>query len=326
MIDAMTTEIKLVESLAPTAEATVVKGKRWRARIIEANRWGSSAYYPADVLERDGARVFTSGLAMYANHATDSESWERPERNINDLVGKLTSDAVFESDGLYADVEFYDSFVDRITELAEDVGLSVKATGLTEDAEMDGRYGPVLVGLLAADSVDVVTKAGAGGKLTSILESDRTPAGRPIEQEGTQHVADVTKEDFEALKTALTEAIAGLGASLAESLTPAEVVVLSDEDRVAAEAKAAADKAAAEKEEDKVDTVAVATAVTEAGLPASAIARVAADVQAGTELTEAVKKETDYIAAASTASERGVVITESAKADSGLSYAVKLLG
>lgn len=324
MIDAMTTEIKLVESLAPTAEATVVKGKRWRARIIEANRWGSSAYYPADVLERDGARVFTAGLAMYANHATDSESWERPERNINDLVGKLTSDAIFESDGLYADVEFYDSFVDRITELAEDVGLSVKATGLTEDAEMDGRYGPVLVGLLAADSVDVVTKAGAGGKLTSILESDRTPAGRPIEQEGTQHVADVTKEDFEALKTALTEAIAGLGASLAESLKPAEVVELSDEDRAAAEAKAEADKAAAE-EEDKVDAVAVATAVTEAGLPASAISRVAADVQAGTELTEAVKKETDYIAAAK-APEVGVVITESGKTDSGLSYAVKLLG
>jgi len=325
MIDAMTTEIKLVESLAPTAEATVVKGKRWRARIIEANRWGSSAYYPADVLERDGARVFTAGLAMYANHATDSESWERPERNINDLVGKLTSDAIFESDGLYADVEFYDSFVDRITELAEDVGLSVKATGLTEDAEMDGRYGPVLVGLLAADSVDVVTKAGAGGKLTSILESDRTPAGRPIEQEGTQHVADVTKEDFEALKTALTEAIAGLGASLAESLKPAEVVELSDEERAAAEAKAEADKAAAEKEEDKVDAVAVATAVTEAGLPASAISRVAADVQAGTELTEAVKKETDYIAAAK-APEVGVVITESGKSDSGLSYAVKLLG
>lgn len=324
MIDAMTTEIKLVESLAPTAEATVVKGKRWRARIIEANRWGSSAYYPADVLERDGARVFTAGLAMYANHATDSESWERPERNINDLVGKLTSDAIFESDGLYADVEFYDSFVDRITELAEDVGLSVKATGLTEDAEMDGRYGPVLVGLLAADSVDVVTKAGAGGKLTSILESDRTPAGRPIEQEGTQHVADVTKEDFEALKTALTEAIAGLGASLAESLKPAEVVELSDEERAAAEAKAEADKAAAE-EEDKVDAVAVATAVTEAGLPASAISRVAADVQAGTELTEAVKKETDYIAAAK-APEVGVVITESGKSDSGLSYAVKLLG
>lgn len=320
----MTTEIKLVESLAPTTEITVAKGKRWRARIIEANRWGSSAYYPADVLERDGARVFTAGLPMYANHATDTESYDRPERSINDLVGKLTSDAIYESDGLYADVEFYDSFVDRISELSEDVGLSVKATGLTEEAEMDGRYGPVLVGLLAADSVDVVTKAGAGGKLTSILESDRTPAGRPIEQEGTQHVADVTKEDFDALSTALTEAIAGLSASIAESLKPAEVVTLSDEEREAAEAEAKA-KAEAEQGEE-VDVVAVATKVAEAHLPTSAIARVAADVKAGTDLEEAVKKESDYIASAAQA-EGGVVIKES-KSDekSGLSYAVSLLG
>jgi len=320
----MTTEITLVESLAPTTEITVAKGKRWRARIIEANRWGSSAYYPADVLERDGARVFTAGLPMYANHATDTESYDRPERSINDLVGKLTSDAIYESDGLYADVEFYDSFVDRISELSEDVGLSVKATGLTEEAEMDGRYGPVLVGLLAADSVDVVTKAGAGGKLTSILESDRTPAGRPIEQEGTQHVADVTKEDFDALKTALTEAIAGLSASIAESLKPAEEVKLSDEEREAAEAEAKA-KAEAEQGEE-VDVVAVATKVAEAHLPTSAIARVAADVKAGTDLEEAVKKESDYIASAAQA-EGGVVIKES-KSDekSGLSYAVSLLG
>jgi len=320
----MTTEITLVESLAPTTEITVAKGKRWRARIIEANRWGSSAYYPADVLERDGARVFTAGLPMYANHATDTESYDRPERSINDLVGKLTSDAIYESDGLYADVEFYDSFVDRISELSEDVGLSVKATGLTEEAEMDGRYGPVLVGLLAADSVDVVTKAGAGGKLTSILESDRTPAGRPIEQEGTQHVADVTKEDFDALKTALTEAIAGLSASIAESLKPAEEVKLSDEEREAAEAEAKAKAEAGQGEE--VDVVAVATKVAEAHLPTSAIARVAADVKAGTDLEEAVKKESDYIASAAQA-EGGVVIKES-KSDekSGLSYAVSLLG
>lgn len=320
----MTTEITLVESLAPTTEITVAKGKRWRARIIEANRWGSSAYYPADVLERDGARVFTSGLPMYANHATDSESYDRPERSINDLVGKLTSDAIYESDGLYADVEFYDSFVDRISELSEDVGLSVKATGLTEEAEMDGRYGPVLVGLLAADSVDVVTKAGAGGKLTSILESDRTPAGRPIEQEGTQQVADVTKEDFDALKTALTEAIAGLSASIAESLKPAEVVTLSDEEREAAEAEAKA-KAEAEQE-NEVDVVAIATKVAEAHLPTSAIARVAADVKAGTDLEEAVKKESDYIASAAQV-EGGVVIKESTSdSKSGLAYAVSLLG
>lgn len=278
----MTNSITLVESLAPTGGNSV--GKRWRARIIEANRWGSSAYYPAEVLERDGARVFTNGLPMYLNHPAESEKYERPERSVQDMVGKLVSDAVFEEDGLYADVEFYDSFVATINERAEDVGLSVRASGLTEDGEMDGRYGPILLGMLSAESVDVVTRAGAGGKLTSILESERETAGTPIENKKGTSVTDVTKEDFEAftadLKTVITEAFNGL----AESLKPAVVEVVE-------ETKAEV------VEESKVDMVAVATAVTEAELPAAAIARIAGEVANGTELEEAVKAEVAYVGA-----------------------------
>lgn len=278
----MTNSITLVESLAPTGSNAV--GKRWRARIIEADRWGSSAYYPAEVLERDGARVFTSGLPMYLNHPTESEKYERPERSVENMVGKLLSDAVFEEDGLYADVEFYDSFVTMINERAEDVGLSVRASGLTEDGEKDGRYGPILVGMLSAESVDVVTRAGAGGKLTSILESERETAGTPIENKEGTSVTDVTKEDFEAftadLKTVITEAFNGLTESLKATVEPAEVQ-------------------AEVVEESKVDLVAVATAVTEAELPAAAIARVAGEVAKGTELEEAVKAEVAYVSSGS---------------------------
>lgn len=278
----MTNSITLVESLAPTGSNSV--GKRWRARIIEADRWGSSAYYPAEVLERDGARVFTNGLPMYLNHPSESEKYDRPERSVQDMVGKLVSDAVFEEDGLYADVEFYDSFVTTINERAEDVGLSVRASGLTEDGEKDGRYGPILMGLLTAESVDVVTRAGAGGKLTSILESEREIAGTPIEEnkEGTS-VTDVTKEDFETFKseflTALTEAFNGLS----ESLKPA-VEAVEEKTEVVEEAK-----------KTEVDVVAVATAVAEAELPAAAIARISGEVAKGVDLEEAVKAEVAYI-------------------------------
>lgn len=286
----MTAELKLLESVAGSGKTV---GKKWRARIIEGDRWGSSAYYPADVLERDGARVFTKGLQMYRNHPKESDTWERPERDIDDLVGHLASDAAFgdegEGPGLYADVEFHESFVSRINELHEDVGLSVRATGLTEDAEMDGRFGPVLVGLLAADSVDVVTKAGAGGKLTSILESDRSPAGRPIETKGTQSVTDVTKEDFDQLKTELVEAINSIPGALAESLKAAAEPVVE-----AVEVKKPEVKDEHQEEDAEVDTVVVATAVTEAELPATAIALVVADVKAGKSLEEAVKAQTDY--------------------------------
>jgi hypothetical protein len=324
----MTTQIKLHESVASSAETKKI-GKKFRSLIVAADRWGSSAYYPAEVLERDGSRVFHAGVQMYADHQKESEKWDQPERSIDRLVGSLASDAVFEANGeegpgLYADVEFHESFVNRINELKKDVGLSINATGLTEDAEMDGRYGPVLVGLLAADSVDVVTRAGAGGKLVSIIESDRGLAGRELTESGKdQSVTDVTKEDFEALSKTLIEAINAIPGALAESLKPAAEVQPTAEELAA---KAAAEGKPEDKDEVTVDATEVATAVIEAKLPASAIAPVAAAVKEGKTLEEAVKIQTDYRDSLIEATEVGTVtrINESDK-PKGLAYAVAKL-
>ena len=149
-------------------------GKRRRAKLIAADVWGSSGYYPASVLERDAEAVFFPGVKMYENHFTESEEYSRPEGDVAKLVGKLTSYGVFEPNnpegpGVYADVEFYDSYVDRINEIADDIGLSVRGDGTSEEGEIDGRYGPIVTQLLNIRSVDVVTSAGAGGKIVSIL-------------------------------------------------------------------------------------------------------------------------------------------------------------
>lgn len=321
-------------TLSESINSAKISGKRWRARIIEGNRWGSSAYYPNEILERDGASVFTAGLAMYRNHPKESDSWERPERDVDDLVGKLVSDAVFEEDGLYADVEFYDSFVERINELHEDVGLSVRAFGLTEEAEVDGRFGPVLYALISAESVDVVTKAGAGGKLTSIIESEREIAGRPIEQEGTQSMTDVTKEDFEALKTELIEAISGIPAALAEALKPEPVEgaeALAEAEAAAtaaAEAEAAAAAVETPADEPEIDHAAVLAAVAEAELPTVVFPAVLADLKAGKTITEAVKVQTDLREAfGSTDSHIGTILRENdGSPTTGLARAVQVLG
>lgn len=315
--------IELVESIGGSH---ALSGKRWRARIIEGDRWGSSAYYPKDVLERDGARVFHTGLAMYLNHPTQTEQYDRPERAVQDLVGKLTSDAVFESDGLYADVEFYDSFVTQINEKHEDVGLSVRAHGMTEDGEIDGRYGPILLALLAADSVDVVTKAGAGGKLTSILESDRDLAGKLIEtnKEGTQSVADVTKEDFEALSNALIEAIAGIPAALAESLSAAKVV----EEEVLVESNVVVEEVAEVVEAIVIDHAAIVEALSTNHLPAKSAAKIVAALTEGATLEAAVQEQIELRESfMALGSESGtVVIQESDKTPRGLSRSVSVLG
>jgi hypothetical protein len=300
---------------------TAGSGLKRRARIIEGDRWGSSAYYPREVLERDGPRVFTAGTQMFEDHLSENERWDRPEGSVGKLVGKLISDAIYEGDGLYADVEFYESYGPRINEIGDDIGLSVRASGLTEDAEMDGRYGPVLVAFLSADSVDVVTRAGAGGKLTSILESDRELAGQPIDKKEGTSVTDVTKADFDGFKTELIEAIANLGTSLKESLagvTPEEKPEV-EEPKVEEEPK---------DEPVVIDHAAVVEAVRTNNLPNPAIAAIVEALNKRVSLEDAVKAQVDLREAfVSTAAEAGVVTFKESKdgQKSGLARSIEIL-
>lgn len=317
----MTFELKLSESLGVANKSQ--RGQRRRAKLIAADIWGSTAYYPAEVLERDGPRVFHAGLQMFEDHLTESEKYDRPEGSVAKLVGKLITDAVFEADGvdgpgLYADIEFYESYLSRINEIADDIGLSVRVNGLVEDGEMQGRYGPIAVGLLAATSVDIVTKAGAGGRLISILESDKGLAGTPIQEKQGALVSEVTLKDFEAFAVSLKEGMAALAESvstaLAEAAKPVEPAVEDEgeEDKVT---------------EVEIDHAAVITAVTDAELPAEAVTPIVQDIKAGTELAEAVSRQVKYRDALAASQETGtVVLQESSKKATGLAYAVEVLG
>lgn len=214
--------------------AKELSGNKWRAKLISADAWGSSGYYSSEVLKRDGARVFHEGLQMHQDHPSADEAWQRPERSVSTLVGKLETAAVFEDDpefgpGLYAEVSFYPSYVDRMREIGKDVGLSIHAEGLTENAERDGRVGPVVTGLLSAKSVDVVTQAGAGGRLTSILESNTGLAGTPITSKENQSMTDVTKEDLDALAAKFDELPGLFAAALKDANLGAPAVVASTE-------------------------------------------------------------------------------------------------
>src|SRR5690554_7670050 len=62
------------------AKATESKGI-WRIKLIEGDVHGSSGYYPASVLERDGATAFPAGTHIYLDHPTWEEDWQRPERS-----------------------------------------------------------------------------------------------------------------------------------------------------------------------------------------------------------------------------------------------------
>ena len=159
---------------------TTGTGRRYRARLIEGDRWGSSGYYPREMLERDGPNVWPPGTQVYMDHPGATEQHDRPERSVRDLAGKITTAPVYEADGLYADVEFYPHVAPIIEAMWEDVGRSIRAAGTAESGERDGRTGPIITSLTEGVSVDVVTRAGAGGKLVALLESARATVAETL--------------------------------------------------------------------------------------------------------------------------------------------------
>lgn len=273
-------------------------GKRRRAKLISADVWGSSAYYPAAVLERDAEDVFVPGTKMYENHFTESEEWERPEGDVAKLVGKLISHGVYEADnpegpGVYADVEFYDSYVPRINEIGEDVGLSVRGNGTSEEGEVAGRYGKIVTQLLNINSVDVVTAAGAGGKLISILESAGPMAGTPINTEGDQSVTALTKEEFTAGIAELKESFnTAVGEGFVTSLTTALKEALVPEPAPTEPAEPAEPVEDDEGTEPEIDHADLATKFAESELPAAVMPNIIAALKEGKTVEEAIASQT----------------------------------
>lgn len=287
-------------------------GKRRRAKLIASDVWGSSAYYSAEVLERDASTVVTPGIKMFENHQTYTEEMERPEGDVSKLIGKVTSHGMYEPDnpegpGIYADVEFYDSYVDRINEIGGDIGLSINGVGDYVEGEKDGRFGKIITNLVQIKSVDVVTAAGAGGKLVSIIESAGPMAGVPIETKGVQAVEALTKEEFteglaklvESVKEAFAENIETLQTALKESEEKKEQEEATEEVPENTEASEEEAEESAEKPEDKeedkeeveVDVVDLTTKFIESGLPPVVMSNVFASVQAGKSVDEAIAEQ-----------------------------------
>ena len=320
---------RLLES--GTARGT---GKRWRAKLIAADVWGSSAFYPAEVLARDASTAFPAGTKMFENHLTESETWERPVGDVAKLVGKLATPGEYEADnpegpGVYADVEFYDSYVDRIREIGSDVGLSVDGGADYVEGERDGRFGKIVTGIPYIKSVDVVVAAGAGGKLISIRESTGPMAGTPINNEGDQSVTALTKDEFteglkglaETLTTAIKESLAPVfEAPKVEDVEPTPAPVVEAPEESEDEAKPDEDEA----NDVEVNLAEVATKFVEAGLPPEVMPSVVTAVQEGKTVDEAIKAQTAireaFLAQTNSASVR---IVESDRGNEGPSLSLR---
>lgn len=185
--------IQLVES-ASTLENIILREARadYEIKLIAPGK-GATAFYPAEVLKRDGPKVFTKETHVYLNHPTALEESQRPEGDVKNLAGVLTSDAVYHEShakgpGLYARMKVFADHAQIVEEKAAHVGMSIRASGVREAGAM--REGlPVLKELVAAESVDVVTHAGAGGMI--LTEAART--ANPLQESATMDQAEINK-------------------------------------------------------------------------------------------------------------------------------------
>lgn len=194
-IETMIEASDLAVEFIPLVEKAVRRDGTIPIKVI-APGWGSSGYYPADVLKRDGPTVFGEGLQMFWDHQTAYEEMERPEGELDDLAAVLTSAARWEDAGpagagLYADAKVFPHYVESVDSLASHIGVSIRANGRATQGEAEGRKGPIIESITAAKSVDFVTKPGAGGQIISMFESAR-PARKEVKEEN--HDMDKLKE------------------------------------------------------------------------------------------------------------------------------------
>lgn len=167
--------------------------------------WGSSGYYSAEMLKRDGPAAFPKGTHMYLDHMSEREKQEHPENSVKRLAAVLEGDAQWQDNGprgpaLYAPARIGKTHETLIKDFRDDIGVSISAGGVRVAGEAEGRKGYVITKLDPRtenpfNSVDFVTLPGRGGEIVSLFEA----AGRKPTANPTQENTQMNEEQVKAL-------------------------------------------------------------------------------------------------------------------------------
>lgn len=194
-----TTGLRLIESAA-TLEPIVLREAKadYEIKLIAPGP-GAMAYYPADVLKRDGPSAFPIETKIYANHPPKSASVSEStgNRDVYRFAGVLTTPAEYKEShakgpGLYARMKVFADHGQFFEDKGKYLGMSIMANGqqAVESGKPAMRDGlPVLGKITSGESVDVVSIAGAGGMI--LTEAART--ANPTEEAAEMTAEDVTK-------------------------------------------------------------------------------------------------------------------------------------
>lgn len=299
----------------------------WRALLIAADVQGSSGYYPAEVLKRDGARAFPAGTHIYYDHPSESEEMDLPERSVLKIAGYLLDDATFEETpegrGLFSRIQFTEKAKPIAKELHSVIGLSIRAAGQIEETAGQRIVRSIQQGL----SVDLVTRAGAGGRLVTMTES-ATPESPPAEQTASTavHTASAAAIPSTTGTGALLSEVASMKETLSDRVEQLSVEVarmasrLTEAQRKSEEQTRENQKLAEtitflrERTESTDQKMAeskklgdVLTELLEAKLPVPSMIRLAQAWQPGMDLHEQINHEREYLKKVLRENERGVL-------------------
>lgn len=318
----------LLESAVLSAEPQSSEKGIWRAFLIAADVEGSSGYYPAEVLKRDGARAFPAGTHVYFDHPSGSEEMDLPERSVLKIAGYLLDDATFEETpegrGLFSRIQFTEKAKPIAKELHSVIGLSIRAAGQIEETATGQR---IVRSIDQGLSVDLVTRAGAGGRLVTMTES-ATPESPPAEQ--TASTAAPAASAAAIPSTTGTGALLSEVAALKDTLSDRVEQLSVDVARMAQqlqESRRESEKQARENQKlqeaitylrDRAETADkalkeskttgdVLTELLEAKLPLPSMIRIAQSYRPDQDLHESITHEREYLKQLRRETERGAL-------------------
>ncbi|MEU8158032.1 hypothetical protein AB0B94_30635 [Micromonospora sp. NPDC048986] len=153
--------------------ATVTSPGRILIRLIRAGWSLNSNYWPAEVLRRDGPTAWPKGTLAYIDHAPEGEEEAYPSGSIRNLAAVLTTDARWDDaeQALFAEARLFHPWRETITDMADAIGMSIRAWVTCSAGEAEGREGEIIDSIPQGRSVDFVTVPAAGGGIVSVLEA-----------------------------------------------------------------------------------------------------------------------------------------------------------
>lgn len=203
--------IDITGDVIPLKEGAVGQDGTVLLKVIQPG-WGSSGYYPADVLERDLPRIYPAGTKQFWDHATQAEDAARPEGSLRNLASVSLEAVKYMANGPdgpggYAKVRAAQEFRQPIDDLAKYIGVSIRASGKAKQGTApDGRKGNIITSLEHGDSFDYVTTPGAGGKVLQLFEAARNGgAQRANTDEGETEMTEAEKAEMKTLRESVRD-------------------------------------------------------------------------------------------------------------------------